>query len=160
MARDVLLRILQLGLMVGGGIAVLLVAGARLLPSIFTSDPAVINAAARVLPLMALYMVRCSACQVAAVMRGCGLLPQRLLCVPFRHGHLHSFAPGWLQQYPPPFSGGKCVQPLDACASILDGGLIGASENAYMGKTMIVTAAVCSAALLCVRQLPGAGRAS
>ena len=39
------------------------------------------------------------------------------------------------------------LQPLDAAASILDGGLLGASDRAYVSQAMFFTAAACFAVL-------------
>jgi hypothetical protein len=43
-------------------------------------------------------------------------------------------------------------QPLDACAAIIDGGLLGASETDYVSKSMIVTSLFCIAALALVQK--------
>ena len=53
------------------------------------------------------------------------------------------------------------LQPLDAAASILDGGLLGAQDQTYVARAMVVTAAVCFTGLAVVRHWNlGACRAS
>lgn len=43
--------------------------------------------------------------------------------------------------------------PLDAAASVMDGVLFGSQEAAWMGKTMLVTSAVCSLGLLACQRM-------
>lgn len=45
------------------------------------------------------------------------------------------------------------LQPLDAAASILDGGLLGASDRSYVSQSMLFTAAACMAVLLTAQRL-------
>ena len=45
------------------------------------------------------------------------------------------------------------LQPLDAAASILDGSLLGAQDQTYVARAMVITATVCFAGLAVVRQL-------
>ena len=47
------------------------------------------------------------------------------------------------------------VQPMDAIAAIVDGGLLGASDTAYVAKTMLVTSALSFGALLLAQRLQG-----
>ena len=48
-----------------------------------------------------------------------------------------------------------CVQPMDAIAAIVDGGLLGASDTAYVAKTMLFTSALSFGALLLSQRLQG-----
>ena len=57
-AREVLARILLFGVVPGGVLAALFMAGQTLLPAAFTTDAAVIAAVANVVPLLAICMVR------------------------------------------------------------------------------------------------------
>ncbi len=57
-AREVLARILLFGIVPGGVLAALFMAGQTLLPAAFTTDAAVIGAVANVVPLLAICMVR------------------------------------------------------------------------------------------------------
>ena len=57
-AREVLARILLFGIVPGGVLAALFMAGQTVLPAAFTTDPTVIGAVAHVVPLLALCMVR------------------------------------------------------------------------------------------------------
>ncbi len=57
-AREVLPRILLFGIVPGGVLAALFMAGQTLLPAAFTTDAAVIAAVANVVPLLAICMVR------------------------------------------------------------------------------------------------------
>ena len=47
------------------------------------------------------------------------------------------------------------MQPLDAIAAIVDGGLLGASDTAYVAKTMLVTSVLSFGALLLAQRLQG-----
>lgn len=44
---------------------------------------------------------------------------------------------------------------MDAIAAIVDGGLLGASDTAYVAKTMLVTSVLSFGALLLAQQLQG-----
>lgn len=57
-AREVLARILLFGIVPGGVLSALFMAGQTLLPAAFTTDAAVIAAVAHVVPLLAICMVR------------------------------------------------------------------------------------------------------
>ena len=56
-ARDVLLRTVQLGLLVGAAVGGLIFCCRGTLPIMFSSDPAVRATAARALPVLAVFMV-------------------------------------------------------------------------------------------------------
>ena len=56
-AREVLLRVLQLGLAVGGVLALAMVLGSGAAPAVFTGDPAVVAIARRVFPLLGIILV-------------------------------------------------------------------------------------------------------
>jgi Na+/phosphate symporter len=56
-AREVLARILLFGIVPGGVLAALFMAGQTVLPAAFTTDAAVIAAVAHVVPLLAICMV-------------------------------------------------------------------------------------------------------
>jgi Na+-driven multidrug efflux pump len=70
MAREVLMRILQLGLVVGLGVGGLMLVGSGTLPALFTSDSRVVAVAQAVMPVLALYMVGCVPHPLARDMRG------------------------------------------------------------------------------------------
>ena len=57
-AREVLIRVLKLGVTVGSVLAVLMVLGAGWAPAAFTSDARIIATAQRVFPLLGLMLVR------------------------------------------------------------------------------------------------------
>ena len=52
------MRLLQLGLRFGGGLALALLVGSRLIPNLFSKDIEVIALAQRVIPLLAASLVR------------------------------------------------------------------------------------------------------
>lgn len=56
-AKEVLMRVLQLGVSVGSVLAVVMVAGAHWAPAVFTSDPQIISMAERVFPLLGVLLV-------------------------------------------------------------------------------------------------------
>ena len=45
----------------------------------------------------------------------------------------------------------SALQPMDAAAHILDGGLLGAQDQTYVARSMVFTAAVCFAGLSVAR---------
>ena len=59
-AREVLVRILCMGLLPGCLLGAAFLFAQTLLPAAFTTDPTVIAAVARVVPVLAFCMVRCS----------------------------------------------------------------------------------------------------
>ena len=48
-----------------------------------------------------------------------------------------------------------CMQPLDAAAAIIDGGLLGASDTGYVAKAMLVTSSLSFAALILAQRMNG-----
>jgi len=82
-----------------------------------------------------------------AALHCCALLPPLLLAgTPFQHRHnaaQHCF-PGLLTTAPLGLSP-PCLQPLDALATVLEGGLLGASDTGYLGAR---TAASCCVSLV------------
>lgn len=56
-AKEVLVRVLQLGVSVGSVLALVMVAGAPWAPAVFTSDPQIISLAQRVFPLLGVILV-------------------------------------------------------------------------------------------------------
>ncbi|KAK9829665.1 hypothetical protein WJX72_007217 [[Myrmecia] bisecta] len=99
LAREVLMRILQIGTLTGCMMAVFLFATRSVLPVAFTKDSAVASLARYVMPVVALYM------------------------------------------------------PMDAIASIMDGGLLGASDTNYVAVASLGTGVVAFAALLVARRM-------
>lgn len=72
-AKEVLVRVLQLGVSVGSVLALVMVAGAPWAPAVFTSDPQIISLAQRVFPLLGVILVSWS---LPVVHRRCRLSPQ------------------------------------------------------------------------------------
>ena len=58
LAREVLVRVLKLGVSVGSVLALLMVGGASWAPAAFTSDARIIATAEKVFPLLGLMLVR------------------------------------------------------------------------------------------------------
>lgn len=169
-AAEVLVRIAQLAVAVSIPVAVGLFAARGLLPDLFTGDLAVRHEVAEVLPLLLVLMVRATALprpsrlpvppRLPTAGRGparpsCGALPEQpwlprpavmpwLLDGPaFRSGHAPPPAP-----LPQPATSGSCaLQPLDALGTVLEGGLLGASDTGYLGARTFVSCCVSLAVL-------------
>jgi hypothetical protein len=162
---------ISVGLLTAG--AVLL--GRSRLPQLFSSDPAVIAAAATALPIVAFSMVRAACCSFHPSgpspscfgSRSRSLRANQLvsfghaLAVLCSYGLLHTFllsfllllllhgnnAPDALCLF------WRCVQPLAPCALSLEGTVLGASQITWVGgRTILSAIAACSFFWLSSRQ--------